>query len=141
MTTWDEVKRLGAKNFPSLVRDKVRGSDAVFIHGDDGRVLTYEEFWSLSGRIANSLARYSVRVGDRVAVQVHKSIEALALFLACGRLGAIFLPLNPAYTVGEVSYFIGDAEPSLVICDPAKAEAWRRSLVQFLPWMIEAGEV
>ena len=123
MTTWDEVKRLGAKNFPSLVRDRMRAPNAVFIRGDDGRVLTYGEFWSLSGRIANLLAKYSVKAGDRVAVQVHKSIEALALFLACARLGAIFLPLNPAYTVAEVSYFIGDAEPSLVICDPAKAEA------------------
>ena len=101
----------------------MRAPNAVFIRGDDGRVLTYGEFWSLSGRIANLLAKYSVKAGDRVAVQVHKSIEALALFLACARLGAIFLPLNPAYTVAEVSYFIGDAEPSLVICDPAKAEA------------------
>ncbi|MEP7172857.1 MAG: malonyl-CoA synthase [Aestuariivirga sp.] len=95
--------------------------DATFIQGDDGRDFTYEDYWFLSGRIANVLAHHSVGVGDRVAVQVAKSIEGLALFLACARLGAIFLPLNTAYTPPEVDYFVRDAEPSLIICEHAKA--------------------
>ena len=101
----------------------MRVPDAVFIHGDDGRLFTYEDYWSLSGRIANALAHCSVKAGDRVATQVNKSVEALAIFLACARLGAIFLPLNPAYTTTEVEYFVRDSEPTLIICDPTKFEA------------------
>ena len=101
--------------------------DAIFIRSDDGRLFTYEDYWSLSGRIANALAAQSVGAGDRVAVQVAKSVEALAIFLACARLGAIFLPLNIAYTATEVEYFVNDAEPSLIICEPEKLEALSKS--------------
>ena len=119
--TWEEVKNSGVGNFPALVRERMLAPDANFIRSDDGRDFTYEDYWSLSGRIANALAHHSVGVGDRVAVQVAKSVEGLAIFLACARLGAIFLPLNPAYTATEVDYFVRDAEPSLIICEPAKA--------------------
>ncbi len=121
MTAWDEVKNSGVGNFPGLVRARMQLRDATFIRGDDGRTFTYEDYWSLSGRLANALAHHSVAAGDRVAVQVAKSVEGLALFLACARLGAIFLPLNTAYTPPEVDYFVKDAEPSLAICEPSKA--------------------
>ncbi len=111
MAAWEEVKNSGTKNFPALVRERMQVPDAVFIRSDDGRMFTYEDYWSLSGRIANGLMQCSVKAGDRVAVQVQKSVEALAVFLACARLGAIFLPLNPAYTTTEVDYFVSDAEP------------------------------
>ena len=123
LATWDDIKNSGIKNFPALVRERMRVPEAIFIHGDDGRVFTYEDYWSLSGRIANALTCCPVKAGDRVAVQVHKSVEALAVFLACARLGAIFLPLNPAYTTTEVEYFVRDAEPSLIICGPTGFEA------------------
>ena len=97
--------------------------DATFIRSDDGRHFTYGDYWSLSGRIANALAAHSVKAGDRVAIQVAKSVEGLAVFLACARLGAIFLPLNTAYTAPEVEYFLRDAEPALVICEPGKFDA------------------
>ncbi|MEV9241998.1 AMP-binding protein, partial [Klebsiella pneumoniae] len=64
-----------------------------------------------------------VRPGDRVAVQVEKSPDAILLYLACVRAGAIFLPLNTAYTLNEVEYFVGDAEPRLVICGADRVEA------------------
>ena len=118
---WDDVKNSRISNFPALVRARMLAPDSNFIHGDDGRDFTYGDYWSLSGRIANALAKHSVGIGDRVAVQVAKSIEGLAIFLACARLGAIFLPLNTAYTAVEVDYFVRDAEPSLIICEPAKA--------------------
>ncbi len=123
MTVWDEVRNSGIKNFPALVRERMLVPDAVFIRSDDGREFTYGDYWSLAGRIANALATQSVKAGDRVAVQVGKSVEALAIFLACARLGAIFLPLNTAYTATEVEYFVKDAEPSLIICEPEKLEA------------------
>ena len=123
MAAWEEVKNSGTKNFPALVRERMHAPDAVFIRSDDGRVFTYADYWSLSGGIANALTQCSVKAGDRVAVQVQKSVEALAVFLACARLGAIFLPLNPAYTTTEVDYFVSDAESSLLICEPARFEA------------------
>lgn len=122
LAAWDEVKISMIRNFPALVRERMSAPEALFIRSDDGRVFTYEDYWSLSGRIANGLATNSVKAGDRVAVQVAKSVEALAIFLACARLGAIFLPLNIAYTATEVEYFIKDAEPSLIICEPANFE-------------------
>jgi malonyl-CoA/methylmalonyl-CoA synthetase len=60
-----------------------------------------------------------VRPGDRVAVQVEKTPEAALLYLATLRAGAVYLPLNPAYTLAELDYFIGDAEPALIVCTPA----------------------
>jgi malonyl-CoA/methylmalonyl-CoA synthetase len=57
-----------------------------------------------------------VQAGDRVAVQVEKSVEAIALYLATIRAGAVFLPINSAYTRAEVDYFLGDAEPRVFVC-------------------------
>ena len=73
--------------------------------------------------MANALAAGGARTGDRVAVQVEKSPEALALFLACARIGAVYLPLNTAYTLAEIDYFIGDAGPSVIIALPGRLDA------------------
>jgi malonyl-CoA/methylmalonyl-CoA synthetase len=69
--------------------------------------------------MANALASLGVKPGDRIAVQVEKSPANLVLYLASLRAGAVYLPLNTAYTLPEVGYFVGDAEPSLIVCDPA----------------------
>src|SRR4029078_12307816 len=63
-----------------------------------------------------------VKPGDRVAVQVEKSVANIVLYLATVRAGAGYLPLHTAYPLNELDYFIGDPEPSLVVCDPSKAE-------------------
>ncbi|MBX2837513.1 MAG: malonyl-CoA synthase [Gammaproteobacteria bacterium] len=88
----------------------------------DETTLTAAEFFSLSAQLAHVLTHCGVQPGDRVAVQVPKSIEALALYIACVRSGAVFLPLNTAYTSAELEYFIGDATPSLLVMNPADAE-------------------
>jgi len=93
---------------------------AVFIDTVDGRRLTYGDVLALSARLANALGARGVEVGDRVAVQVDKTPEALVLYLACIRAGAVYLPLNPAFTPAELAYFIGDAEPKLIVCDPGR---------------------
>ena len=72
--------------------------------------------------MANVLVARGVKPGDRVAAQTEKSVPGLVLYLATVRAGAVYLPLNTAYTLNELDYFIGDAEPSLVVCDPSKAE-------------------
>ncbi|MCU0819711.1 MAG: malonyl-CoA synthase [Beijerinckiaceae bacterium] len=100
-------------------------ADAPFAHLPDGRNYSYADVLGVSARFANAITILGVKKGDRVAVQVEKSMEALMLYLACVRAGAIFLPLNTAYTPAEIEYFLGDAEPSLFVCDPARAEALR----------------
>ena len=91
-----------------------------FIETSHGSVLSYGDFAALSGQFAGALERSGVKPGDRVAVQVEKSVAALALYLACVRAGAVFLPLNTAYTRTELDYFIADAEPRLLVVDPAR---------------------
>ena len=89
----------------------------------DGAQITGAQFHTTIARAANALRAAGVQAGDRVAVQIAKSPEALALYAASVSIGAVFLPLNPAYTPPEVGYFLNDATPHLFICDPAKADA------------------
>ncbi len=103
-----------------IAQARLRNPDHIFISSDDGRVFTYGQFWALAGRMAQVLLAQGAKPGDRIAVQVEKSVEAIALFYACVRAGLIFLPLNTAYTPNEISYFLGDAEPCLFICSPNK---------------------
>jgi malonyl-CoA/methylmalonyl-CoA synthetase len=84
----------------------------------DGRTVTYADMEAGTARIANLLVSLGVKTGDRVAMQVEKSPEAVFLYLACLRAGAVFLPLNTAYRADELDYFLEDAEPTVVICDP-----------------------
>jgi malonyl-CoA/methylmalonyl-CoA synthetase len=82
---------------------------------------TWGDLESITARFGNCLRALGVTKGDRVAAQVAKSPEAVFLYLACLRTGAVFLPLNTAYTLPELDYFFGDAEPSVVVCDPDRA--------------------
>src|SRR5690349_8570535 len=90
---------------------------------EDGRTWSYGDVSAMSARYAAAFAAIGVRAGDRVAVQVEKSPEALLLYLATVRAGAVFLPLNTAYTPTEVSYFLSDAAPALFVADPPRAQA------------------
>ncbi len=114
-------------NLFALVRARIADPAKTFIETQDGRVTTYADLLATSARIAHALVAQGVTPGDRVAVQIDKSPEAILLYLACLRAGAVFLPLNTGYTLAELDYFIGDAEPRLVICSPA-SEAGIRSL-------------
>ena len=97
----------------------------AFIERPDGRHLTYGDLLDLSGRLASTLVELGVKPGDRVAAQVEKSPEALMVYLASLRAGAVYLPLNTAYTAGEIRYFLGDAEPTVFVCRPELAEQMR----------------
>lgn len=108
-----------------LIRARIPAPEARFALIDDGRVFSYADMVEASARYAGALVSLGVKPGDRVAVQVEKSIEALMLYLGTVRAGAIFLPLNTAYTPAEIEYFLGDAEPSVFVCDPSKADALR----------------
>jgi malonyl-CoA/methylmalonyl-CoA synthetase len=88
----------------------------------DGQHISYGDLIARAGQMANVLAGGGVKPGDRVAAQTEKSVPGLVLYLATVRAGAVYLPLNTAYTLNELEYFITDAEPALVVCDPARAD-------------------
>ena len=87
-----------------------------------GNRYSYGDALDLSARFANVLQDWGVSIGDRVAAQVPKSIEAVFLYMACVRMGAVFLPLNTAYTSAEVGYFVADSGAKLLLCDPLSAQ-------------------
>jgi malonyl-CoA/methylmalonyl-CoA synthetase len=91
---------------------------------DSGRSLSYGEAEAGSARFASLLSGLGLKPGDRVAVQVEKSPEALLLYLACLRAGFAYLPLNSAYQEGEIGYFLENAEPRAIVAQP-----------QSLPWL------
>ncbi|MDP4023421.1 malonyl-CoA synthase [Methylobacterium sp. NEAU 140] len=107
----------------SLVRDGVPDPAKTVIETPEGRHIRYGDLLARSGAYAAALAAAGVVPGDRVAVQVEKSPEVIVLYLGVVRAGAVFLPLNTAYTPAEIAYFLGDAEPALFVCDPARREA------------------
>jgi malonyl-CoA/methylmalonyl-CoA synthetase len=106
------------------IRSAAPSLEKTFLFSRDGQ-LTYGELFGLSAKYAGALQGLGVLPGDRVAVQIEKSVDAIALYLACLRTGAVLLPLNPAYTLTETHYFCGDAEPRLVVCAPGQDEAIR----------------
>ena len=111
-------------NLYALFRDRFPDDpQALFLDASGGRSLRYADVDSESGRLLTLLQQHGVQQGDRVVVQVEKSIDAVMLYLACLRAGAIYIPLNTAYTAGEVSYFLCDSTPRLFVCTPANAAA------------------
>ena len=99
-------------------------SSASLIDGIEGlSSYTYGEAWALAAQIAHALSEHRVRPGDRVALQVSKTSEALIVYLACLRAGAVLVPLNPGATSDELEYLLGDAEATLVVADSTLAAA------------------
>ncbi len=90
------------------------------IETETGLRYSWSDVDRASARLANLLVSLALPVGARVAVQVDKSVEAAMLYLATLRAGLVFLPLNTAYQSAEIEYFIGNAEPAVVVCTPAK---------------------
>ena len=90
----------------------------IFLFPPGRAPLKFSDVFEKSARFAHVLKAHGVKPGDRVAVQVEKSAEALILYLASLRMGAVFLPLNTGYTASELSYFITDAAPRVFVCSP-----------------------
>jgi malonyl-CoA/methylmalonyl-CoA synthetase len=89
----------------------------------EGRVIHYDEIDLTCARIANALTAVGVQPGDRVAVQIEKCWQGLALYLACLRAGFVYLPLNTGYQKSELAYFFGDAKPRAIVCKPEAERA------------------
>ena len=94
-------------------------------HADDELLRTaqdqsyrYCDIDKRSAQLARFLTELGASPGDRISVQVEKSPESLCLYLACLRAGFVYQPLNMGYKSAELEYFLGNAEPAVVICDP-----------------------
>ena len=96
------------------------GKDTPFLILPDERVITHAEFLAKAAQYAHQITAYGLVAGDRLAVQIGKSANALAVYAACVQAGVIFLPLNTAYTGAEVEYFIDNSGAKLVLCDGEK---------------------
>jgi malonyl-CoA/methylmalonyl-CoA synthetase len=90
--------------------------DAVAVETDNGLGYSWRDLERATAMLANLFDSLQLPAGARIAVQVEKSVEAMLLYLATLRAGYVFLPLNTAYQSAEIEYFIGDAEPSVVVC-------------------------
>ena len=115
----------GNANLFARLFDGIDDPSRLAIETADNKRITYGDLIAMAGRMANVLVNSGVKIGDRVAAQTEKSVSGLVLYLATVRAGAVYLPLNTAYTLNELDYFITDAEPSLIVCDPSKAEGLR----------------
>ncbi len=111
--------------------------DRLFMRTPDGQRYTYGDLLDESGRIAANLQQRGVVPGERVAVRVEKSPETVFLYVACLRLGAVFVPVNTAYSLAEVEYFLTDAQPQVAVvedigdtraADPVGGGRYSRSL-------------
>ena len=111
-----------ANHFFDIIRAALTNGARPFLTKASGETYSYDAALALSARLANVLVAAGVTPGERVCVQVEKSPQAIFLYLACLRAGAVFVPLNTGYTLAELEYFIGDAEPKLVVCAPGAAD-------------------
>jgi malonyl-CoA/methylmalonyl-CoA synthetase len=93
----------------------------------DGTAISYGQLEDDVARTATLLIEHEVEPGDRIAMQSEKSVAAVAVYLATLKVGAVFLPLNTAYTETEVDYFLDDAEPVLFVEDAEAFVADARS--------------
>ncbi|MCZ6617625.1 MAG: malonyl-CoA synthase [Gammaproteobacteria bacterium] len=99
-----------------LNRAFVKHADRPCLIVPDGTCWSYGDIGRLAGKIAGVLIDHGVSPGDRVLVQVEKSPEAVGLYLGCLQVGGVYVPINSAYTIEEVAYFVEDAQPGLFVC-------------------------
>jgi malonyl-CoA/methylmalonyl-CoA synthetase len=112
------------ENFFATLHAGVSGAaNKPFLTAPDGPSHTYSEIGALSSRMAGTLLSLGAKPGDRIAVQVEKSPENVALYLGAMRAGLVYVPLNTAYTETEIAYFLNDSAPAVFVCDPAKEAA------------------
>ena len=105
-----------SNNLYEILMASAKNKDKVFLITEDESKVSYRDIDILSARLASQLSKLGIEKGDRLVAQVPKSVEALALYLGCLRSGIIFVPLNPAFTLNELQYYLENAEPKIVVC-------------------------
>ncbi len=91
------------------------GKTTPFLHLLNGETITHDAFLTMTARFAHAITGHGLEAGDRLAAQIEKSPEALAIYAACAQTGVVFLPLNTGYTATELDYFIGNSGAKLVL--------------------------
>lgn len=106
------------------LRSASLGKDAaIFLQNQQtGDAVSYGAFFAKAEQMAAVLVAHGLGAGDRVAVQAPKTQAMLELYVGAVLAGVVFLPLNPAYTGAEISYFLNDATPKMLVCDPRDVE-------------------
>ena len=112
-------------NLFDLFAARAPNPEKLALETADATALTYGELIARSAQAAHALTTLGVKPGHRVAAQIEKSADVIVVALACLRAGAVLLPLNTAYTLAELEYFLGDAEPALTLCRPGWLEPVR----------------
>ena len=105
--------------YQHIERHALAAPDAPCVYTGSSEVLSRDWLHAMSGRYANALLALGCVRGDKVAVQVEKSVQALCVYLACVRAGLVYLPLNTAYQPDELGFLLGDAKPALFVCRPS----------------------
>jgi malonyl-CoA/methylmalonyl-CoA synthetase len=114
------------KNLFALFEDRFPADrNSTLLRTMDGDVYSYADAMDESARFARCLSDMGLQRGDRVTVQVEKSPAAIWLYFACLRGGFIFHPLNTDYQLDELVYFVSNAEPAIIVCDPSKESLFR----------------
>lgn len=107
-----------------LRKASIGAEDAPFLQNHQtGETVSYGAFFANAERMASVLTAAGLTPGDRVAVQTPKTQAMLELYVGTVLAGGVFLPLNTAYTGAELRYFLGDAGPHVLVCEPGKADA------------------
>ncbi|MDR2857315.1 MAG: AMP-binding protein [Novosphingobium sp.] len=114
-----------ANIFAHFLAAAALAGDKPFIVEDGRTAIAFADLDDRTGRLAARLRALGAKVGDRIVVQVEKSPENVLLYLAAERAGLVYVPLNTAYTSAELAYFLGDAEPAVVVCRPSDEAAVR----------------
>jgi malonyl-CoA/methylmalonyl-CoA synthetase len=115
-----------ANIFAHFLTAAAQAGDKPFLIENGRTILTFADLDERTGRLAARLRMLGANVGDRIVVQVEKSPENVLLYLAAERAGLVYVPLNTAYTSAELAYFLGDAEPAVVVCRPSDEAEVRR---------------
>jgi malonyl-CoA/methylmalonyl-CoA synthetase len=113
----------GHENLFSRIANEINNPQSPFVFGLQDTVYTYADMLERSAQYSNVLVNLGLKPGDRLAVQIEKSVDALFLYLGCIRAGGVYLPLNAGYRDKEVEYFIGDAKPVIFVCTNTRRSA------------------
>lgn len=114
-------------NLYTLLRSRFpAATEAVAFEEVGGSTVSYRDLETAVSRYANALTSLGLSPGDRITVQIEKSLANAYLYLAVLKCGAVFNPLNTAYTPSEVDYFVSDARPRIIVCDPEREDDMRK---------------
>uniref|UniRef100_A0A7I4Z0B5 AMP-dependent synthetase and ligase domain containing protein n=2 Tax=Haemonchus contortus TaxID=6289 RepID=A0A7I4Z0B5_HAECO len=128
------VRQVATGNQHFAVRAGLSKNPEKTLFVDGNNVVSYGDFQKWTGRYANVLnGKYGIAKGDRVLCRTSKTLDAVALYMACLQLGAIYIPVNPEYTRSETEHFVKDATPKLMVtCKNLKDSVFRESIANVL---------